>query len=368
MAEAPFDEREFQRWVVTSPWFQDLAKSLQLDSDELKALLARQIFNDSNYDFRGMYQANLSPTVANGRLSLPKSSVDGASFLSPSQQIEDFFTTQLGVPSKFFGTTGSDAVRVASALGFLPGYAVPDLSVDNEPESRLAASLSAYSAEAPATPDIAGLAESAKNLDLTPDIRGILGDSGLFSRQNIKEAIGSGIGSTLAGGISRFAGPIGGGIGAALAGAGKGEVTGQIAGGLIGLPLGPLGSALGGFLGGLLGSRFDENGDRIQADIRGTTTGTVSGGGSGIDAAGRAVSGSSFGTIGPAGITSYSSTSGGGIAPVRSAAFYERTGVDLPASLRGDGAASDNERGAANTGSVSDIRGRDAYGDEVAAV
>lgn len=55
-------------------------------------------------------------------------------------------------------------------------------------------------------------------------------------------------------------------------------------------------------------------------------------------------------------------------APYRSDAYYERTsGATGPLSGGGSGRG-DNERGAANTGSVSDIRGRDDYGDEVGAV
>ncbi|MEK9751621.1 MAG: hypothetical protein VW338_00195 [Rhodospirillaceae bacterium] len=143
MAEAQVDEREFQRWVVTSPWFNDLASTMGLTSDQMKAMLARQIFNDTEYDWRTMYSANLSPTVGAGKLSLPKATSIGTSLLSASQQIENFFTDRFGVASKFFGDTADAALRAASSLGFLPGYTTPG---DVSDTSALAKSLNDYAA------------------------------------------------------------------------------------------------------------------------------------------------------------------------------------------------------------------------------
>lgn len=171
MAEAQqIDERAFQRWVVTSPWFSDMATTMGLTSDQMKALLARQIFNDSDYDWRALYGANLSPTItAEGKLSLPRAGTSGASLLSPGAQTEEFFTSRFGVPSSFFGANPADAVRVASSLGFLPGFTLPDLSADNEGRG-LADALGAYSASAPDMPTLNDLGDLVGSVDLTPDI------------------------------------------------------------------------------------------------------------------------------------------------------------------------------------------------------
>lgn len=149
----PFDEPGFQRAVVTAPWFNDLATKQGLSTDELKAKLARQIFNDNNYDFRALYGSGKLPEASvseDGKLSLPND------FKSAGSKIDDFFNEYLGVPSSFFADTAPDAIKAAAAFGLLPGYSSPvgfySQDKDNADLAAYASSLQAYRQNLPTEP------------------------------------------------------------------------------------------------------------------------------------------------------------------------------------------------------------------------
>lgn len=149
----PFDEPGFQRAVVTAPWFNDLATKQGLSTDELKAKLARQIFNDNNYDFRALYGSGKLPEASvseDGKLSLPND------FKSASSKIDDFFNEYLGVPSSFFADTAPGAIKAAAAFGLLPGYSSPvgfySQDKDNADLAAYASSLQAYRQNLPTEP------------------------------------------------------------------------------------------------------------------------------------------------------------------------------------------------------------------------
>lgn len=358
MAEAQIDEKAFQRWVVTSPWFNDMATSMGLTSDQMKALLARQIFNDADYDWRALFGANLSPTVtAEGRLSLPRAGGDGGSFLSAAARTEDFFTSRFGVPSSFFGTNPADAVRIASSLGFLPGYTVPDLSADNEGRT-LADSLSTYSAETPDLPALDDLGDLVGKIDLTPDID----LPGLFSDGNAFSSLPEGRSLALSLLGMALPGPAGFAVGAVNAGLGVQSALGALdrIERTTGVPI-SASSRFGGFLAGLTGiDALSDYGYGIGG------YGEISEGG--YAGAMNVVDPGVAGPARAAARAALDAEFGATPAPYRSDAYYERTsGATGPLSGGGSGRG-DNERGAANTGSVSDIRGRDDYGDEVGAV
>lgn len=304
----PFDEASFQRWVVTSPWFDDLAKARGLTTDAMKAALAGQVFNDPEYDFRGMFTHNLSPTINGDNIVLPRNGPDGGSFLSPDAQIGDFFNTRFGVPAAFFGADTTSALQNATALGLLPGYSVPDIggaSTDSpDASNKYADSLSSYAADNPISVD--GTTPTSGTPGLSVDL------SGIVSADSIKQGAGSLAGGLLGGLAGPIGSVIGSGFGAYGAGASAGKAIGSAIGGGIGALGGPLGSLAGSFLGGLVGDQFGGGGGGIQDNIKATTTGTYSGGGEGLDADGNAISGSNGGTLGPNGIVDGWSSFGGG--------------------------------------------------------
>lgn len=263
-----FSEPDFQRWVVTAPWFDDLAASRGLDTDELKARLAKQIFSDTEYDFRGMYTHDLMPTMNGDNIVLPRSNGNGLSFLSPDAQIGDFFNTRFGVPQAFFGADTESALRNASALGLLPGYAVPGGGEDRPGVDRTATysdSLKDYSASNPVTGTNYGPSADPTNpisIDLSDigfDPSRIGFEKGqMFSRDNIfKEGINFAAG--LAG--NALAGPLGGAIASGAAQYGQGRsalgTTGSVLGGLVGGAFGgPPGALVASYFGGLIGDKF----------------------------------------------------------------------------------------------------------------
>lgn len=322
-AAPPFNEQEFQRWVVTSPWFSDLASARGLDTDEMKAMLARQIFNDPEYDFRGLYTHDLSPTMNGDNIVLPRIGPTGSSFLSPDAQIGDFFNTRFGVPAAFFGGDTESALQNASALGLLPGYSVPgggDDSPGVDRTSTFADSLRDYSTSNPVTGDV-NLGPTADPTNpLSVDLSSIGFDPSrigfdpgqMFSRENLTR---EGINFAASAVGNAIAGPFGGALAGGVAQYGQGRSTlgafgsalGSLGGAVFG---GPLVSVLGGFVGGRIGDAL--GGRDVQGDIRGTTQGTFSGGGFGLDANGNPVSGSNYGTIGPNGVIDSTSSMGGG--------------------------------------------------------
>lgn len=310
-----FSEPDFQRWVVTAPWFDDLAASRGLDTDELKARLAKQIFSDTEYDFRGMYTHDLTPTMNGDNIVLPRSNGNGLSFLSPDAQIGDFFNTRFGVPQAFFGADTESALRNASALGLLPGYSLPGGGEDRpgvDPTATYAESLKDYSASNPVTGTSYGPSADPTS-PISVDLSNIGFNPGqMFSRDNImREGINFAAGTI----GSAFGGPFGGALagGAAQYGQGRsalgsaGSALGSLGGAVFG---GPVGSFLGGLIGGKIGDALGSR-DAV-AESRATTTGTYSGGGYGIDKNGNPVAGYNAGAIGPSGIEGGIDVSGAG--------------------------------------------------------